>query len=393
MKKQNANKPKIFKLALLLLIVNLISPVFPAKAQDTVVNAVLFYSPSCPHCHTVIDEHLPPLLEKYGTQLNIVGINVAIQQGQELYQSAVKRFSIPEEMLGVPCLIVGETVLVGSIDIPEKFPGIIEDGLSQGGIAMPDIPGLQEALAGNQETSQNTANNEQSQAGSSSEGENTQVDSQIAESNSSNQNSSGEQSQNNINIEQLSVIDKFRSDLTGNLLSVFVLIGMIASVIGVSINYSRNSRSAIVSWPDWVIPLLAIVGMVVSVYMSYVEITQTEALCGPVGNCNAVQQSPYAQLFGVLPVGVLGMIGYVLIALVWLLQKLGGERWRNILTLVLWGMALIGILFSIYLTFLEPFVIGATCAWCITSAIVITLIFLTASTPAKLAWREISKHN
>ena len=41
-----------------------------------------------------------------------------------------------------------------------------------------------------------------------------------------------------------------------------------------------------------------------------------------------------------------------------------------------------GVLFSIYLTFLEPFVIGATCAWCITSAIIMTLIFLASTGPA-----------
>jgi uncharacterized membrane protein len=36
-----------------------------------------------------------------------------------------------------------------------------------------------------------------------------------------------------------------------------------------------------------------------------------------------------------------------------------------------------GVLFSIYLTFLEPFVIGATCAWCLSSAVIMTLLLLT----------------
>jgi uncharacterized membrane protein len=48
-------------------------------------------------------------------------------------------------------------------------------------------------------------------------------------------------------------------------------------------------------------------------------------------------------------------------------------------------MAWIGIFFSIYLTFLEPFVIGATCAWCITSALIMTAIFLLSTQPAKQA--------
>jgi len=41
-------------------------------------------------------------------------------------------------------------------------------------------------------------------------------------------------------------------------------------------------------------------------------------------------------------------------------------------------MTAFGTLFSIYLTFLEPFVIGATCAWCLSSAIIMTLLIWLA---------------
>lgn len=43
------------------------------------------------------------------------------------------------------------------------------------------------------------------------------------------------------------------------------------------------------------------------------------------------------------------------------------------------------VLFSIYLTFLEPFVIGATCAWCLTSAILMTALLWLSITPARRA--------
>ena len=39
-------------------------------------------------------------------------------------------------------------------------------------------------------------------------------------------------------------------------------------------------------------------------------------------------------------------------------------------------MALFGTIFSIYLTYLELFVIYAVCIWCISSAIIITLLLL-----------------
>ncbi|WKZ38469.1 MAG: vitamin K epoxide reductase family protein [Anaerolineales bacterium] len=48
-----------------------------------------------------------------------------------------------------------------------------------------------------------------------------------------------------------------------------------------------------------------------------------------------------------------------------------------------------GTLFSVYLTFLEPFVIGATCAWRITSAIMITIVMLLSIRPAKVAMESL----
>jgi uncharacterized membrane protein len=44
------------------------------------------------------------------------------------------------------------------------------------------------------------------------------------------------------------------------------------------------------------------------------------------------------------------------------------------------------VLFSIYLTFLEPFVIGATCAWCLTSALIMTLLLWAAAPEAAAVW-------
>ncbi|HBY08148.1 MAG TPA: hypothetical protein DEH22_10315, partial [Chloroflexi bacterium] len=128
--------------------------------------------------------------------------------------------------------------------------------------------------------------------------------------------------------------------------------------------------------------------MGVAFYLTYVETSGTEAFCGPVGDCNTVQLSPYATLFGFLHVGLLGLIGYALILIAWAVYTFGpqGLRWTS--AIALWGMAFFGVLFSIYLTFLEPFVIGATCMWCISSATIITLTFLAAAGPAKRAWQE-----
>ena len=45
-------------------------------------------------------------------------------------------------------------------------------------------------------------------------------------------------------------------------------------------------------------------------------------------------------------------------------------------------MSYLGTLFSIYLTVLEPFVIGATCLWCLSSAVIMTVIMWLAAKPA-----------
>jgi len=47
-----------------------------------------------------------------------------------------------------------------------------------------------------------------------------------------------------------------------------------------------------------------------------------------------------------------------------------------------WGMAFFAVIFSLYLTYLEPFVIKAVCLWCLTSAVIVTLLLLLGTPPA-----------
>jgi uncharacterized membrane protein len=183
-------------------------------------------------------------------------------------------------------------------------------------------------------------------------------------------------------------IERFMLDPAGNSVAVLTLLGMLVSVVTVGYyfihipedDHYRYPRA--LKWPNWAVPVLCLAGLGVAGYMSYVEITHVEAICGPLGDCNSVQQSPYATLFGFLPVGVLGMVGYIGIGVTWFLYRYGPKNGRNIFAIGTWGMTLLGTLFSIYLTFLEPFVIGATCAWCISSAVIITLILWATTMPA-----------
>ncbi len=135
-------------------------------------------------------------------------------------------------------------------------------------------------------------------------------------------------------------------------------------------------------WTEPALPLLCLVGLGVAGYLAYVETQAVSAVCGPVGDCNAVQSSPYARLFGFLPIGVLGIAGYLAILYAWLYNRVRDDRIARAMPVGIFGMAILGVIFSLYLTFLEPFVIKAVCIWCITSAVIMTLLMLFSLRPA-----------
>jgi uncharacterized membrane protein len=365
---------------------SLLSPRMVVHAGEPIVHAVLFYSPTCPHCHKVITEDLIPLLDKYGEALSVLGIDTYTEQGQEIYQAAIIHFQIPNERRGV--------------EIPEQFPSIIESKLTEGGVDWPDIPGLDELIeeVPVEPEAEALEENEIDQSQSAVEEEVLQsvdfADKDI-EKTKPNQVEGSSNTTNGLaeaitTTETMTLPERFMRDKTGNSISILVLLGMVISMIWVGIKV-LGSNQVTKKWPNWVIPLLLLIGLGVAIYMGYVEITQTEAVGGPVGDCNTVQQSPYARLFGLLPVGVLGLLGYLALMLAWTIQYYGPAGWKEPATWVFWGMALFGTIFSIYLTFLEPFVIGATCAWCLTSAVVITLLLWAATTPVMQS-RIASRH-
>jgi len=384
---------KLYRILLLTftILTILFLPYTPVQAKEPAVHALFFYSQTCPHCHKVVTEDLPPLLEKYPEQLFILGIDTSMAEGYALYEAAIRNFQIPTERMGVPTLIVGETVLVGSLEIPEQFPGIVESGMADGGISWPAFPELQKLLESEGILGADVADEGGEPADSVQiEQADANVEHVIEEDAYPEKETLGistDLEETVLASAQLTLRERFAQDLAGNAVSVVVLIGMVLSVTGVGIRVFRLSVT-LKPWPIWVVPALVIIGTVVAVYMGFVEVTNTEAVCGPVGDCNTVQQSSYASLFGIIPIGLFGVAGYLVVGLTWLIAKFGPERWRKISTLGIWILSLFGAFFSIYLTFLEPFVIGATCAWCLTSAIVMNLLLWASTAPAIKVWNE-----
>jgi uncharacterized membrane protein len=235
---------------------------------------------------------------------------------------------------------------VGSEEIPQRFPKLIAEGLAAGGIDWPDIPGFKPP-----------ARPERS------------------------------------SVPQLSLRERLAHDPAGNALAIVVLLGIVAFTSWVGVQAWRERRAPQqpmtgAGWRVWAVPVLSVAGLAVAAYLSYVEIAQTSAVCGPVGNCNAVQQSVYARLWGI-PIGVLGMVNYVAILAAWAVGRWRRDRtaaWGQLALFVFTGL---GTLFSIYLTFLEPFVIGASCAWCLTSAVIMTALLGLSWQPGVAAWPSV----
>jgi uncharacterized membrane protein len=119
-----------------------------------------------------------------------------------------------------------------------------------------------------------------------------------------------------------------------------------------------------------VIAVLAVVGLGIAGYLTYVHYAGVHVLCAASGGCETVQTSSYSKLAGV-PVPVLGLIGYagILVSLF-----VPGDSGR----LATAGLALVGFGFSVYLTYLEVFVIKAICQWCVGSAALLTAIAVLA---------------
>jgi len=370
--------------AILLLVSIFISPVTAyAQSNPPVVRAVLFYSPTCPHCHTVINETILPMIEKYGNQLEIISIDVSQPQGQTFFLSAMQMFGL--ESAGVPFLVIDDIYLIGSIDIPEKFPGLVEKYLSEGGVDFPDIPKLREAIFQAMEEDALTA----TAAAPSTTLQTTPTPDSVSQSPISPTATPGIIG---LQTETSNWRDTFSRDPFGNTLSVIVLIGMIGAIIWTVVFFKKkNETTPKGNTPAWIVPLLCVIGFGVAGYLAYVETTQVSAVCGPVGDCNTVQQSKYASLFGILPIGIVGLVGYVTILAAWLVTRYAKNPLSDYAVLFIFITTAFGTLFSIYLTFLEPFVIGATCIWCLSSALLMTVLMLLSARPAKTALSKLRR--
>jgi uncharacterized membrane protein len=115
------------------------------------------------------------------------------------------------------------------------------------------------------------------------------------------------------------------------------------------------------------IAALAVLGLAISIYLTWVHYAGIEPVCTGISDCQRVQTSEYADLLGI-PVAVLGIAGYAAI--------LASLRMRVDVTALL---AYLAVAFSAYLTWAELFRIEAICQWCVGSALITLAIAVLAT--------------
>lgn len=113
--------------------------------------------------------------------------------------------------------------------------------------------------------------------------------------------------------------------------------------------------------------VLALIGFGVASYLVYIHYSGDKPVCSLGGDCERVQTSQWSKLAGI-PVADIGLAGYF--GILGALAVLRGERQR----FALLAMTIIGFAFSAYLTYRELFSIDAICQWCVSSAVIMTLL-------------------
>ncbi len=120
-----------------------------------------------------------------------------------------------------------------------------------------------------------------------------------------------------------------------------------------------------------IIAVLSVLGLIVSVYLTYLHFAESQAVfCSQGSDCDLVRQSSYSSLLG-LPVAAYGVLAYIVLLVFSVMTLPKNTKW-----LILYVVSLSGFVFSIYLTYLELFVIKAICPYCVVSAVIITIIFI-----------------
>ena len=113
---------------------------------------------------------------------------------------------------------------------------------------------------------------------------------------------------------------------------------------------------------------VSIFGFLISFYIYNKKKKKKKMICPMRSNCETVIHSDYSHIVGI-PVEVLGMVYYAFIGIAYTASFIF-DLWQAPVAMILLGVSMCSVLFSVYLVSLQMFIIRHMCTWCLLSALI-----------------------
>jgi uncharacterized membrane protein len=116
----------------------------------------------------------------------------------------------------------------------------------------------------------------------------------------------------------------------------------------------------------WITPVLATVGLAIAKYLTWSHYEHDVLVCG-LGDCSTVQSSDYSVVAGI-PIAILGLVMFGTVLTLSLI-RIARPALADIAGAVIVFLTLTSVLYYVYLTYIEIWVLEAICQWCVLSSI------------------------
>src|SRR5713226_6607806 len=147
-----------------------------------------------------------------------------------------------------------------------------------------------------------------------------------------------------------------------------------------SVSPSSADRTTRVVWIYLIAALISLVGLADAIYLTVEHLSGESLRCTIISGCSEVLSSPYSHI-GSVPLAALGAIAYFAVFDLSILSAFGYRFARPLLTALLAVMFLM----TLWLLYLQAFVIHHFCQYCLLSAAV--TVTLTAIVLAGRSWK------
>ena len=122
-----------------------VGPGLSPETEPTNENAIqgwYFYANDCPHCLAVLEDFLTPLIQEKGDLVDIRLLEISDPIYYEALLSVEAHFNVDAASRTIPTLVIGDQILIGETEIQTQLTALVEDGIAEGGIAFPDVEGI-----------------------------------------------------------------------------------------------------------------------------------------------------------------------------------------------------------------------------------------------------------